>query len=258
MIKLLGFASLCSSSLGHFYLWDDIFFTCGVIWGITCGVISFYLWGDCLNKTLVEAQIWTPLKKDILISLFNSRASLSWSLIMSSPSSAFSAFSASSAVCHHPLQHLNGEELDALAWLLLKLGEALQKVELLSANANKHDDGYDIKDNYDQNSTENNSMGMATKKIISAKISTMCRMRIEDQLAVESPRLGGWWGWACSHMSNAWEPIPHNVTHPQTLVGTVRAQPAPNGSLIVFSSSSSIHSYGDCSLYLHDDSPSWS
>ena len=38
-------------------------FTCGVIWGITCGVIFFYLWGDCLNKTLVEAQIWTPLKK---------------------------------------------------------------------------------------------------------------------------------------------------------------------------------------------------
>ena len=73
----------------------------------------------------------------------------------------------------------------------MKLGEALQKVVLLSVNANKHDDGYDIKDNYDQNSTENNSMAMATKKIISAKISTMCRMRIEDQLAVESPRLGG-------------------------------------------------------------------
>ena len=185
--------------------------------------------------------------------MFNSRASLSWSLIMSSPSSGSSASSASSAVCHHPLQHLNGEELDALAWLLLKLGEALQKVVLLSVNANKHDDGYDIKDNYDQNSTENNSMAMATKKII-AEISTMWRMRN----ALISPRLGGWWGWACSHMSNAWEPIPHNVTHPQTLVGTVRAQPAPNGSLIVFSSSSSIHSYGDCSLYLHDDSPSWS
>ena len=61
----------------------------------------------------------------------------------------------------------------------------------MSANANKHDDGYDNKDNYDSNSTENNSMAMATKKIISAKISTMCRMRIEDQLAVKSPRLGG-------------------------------------------------------------------
>ena len=246
MIKLLGFASLCSSSLGHF---------------LPVGWYFFYLWGDLRHYLWSDIFLpvgWLPqqdprrgadlnaTKKDILISLFNSRASLSWSLIMSSPSSGSSgnsAFSASSAVCHHPLQHLNGEELDALAWLLLKLGEALQKVVLLSVNANKHDDGYDKKDNYDQNSTENNSMAMATKKIISAKISTMCRMRIEDQLAVESPRLGGWWGWACSHMSNAWEPIPHNVTHPQTLVGTVRAQPAPNGSLIVFSSSSSIHSY---------------
>ena len=109
------------------------------------GWYFFYLWGDLRHYMWGDIFLpvgWLPqqdprrgadlnaTKKDILISLFNSRASLSWSLIMSSPSSGSSgnsAFSASSAVCHHPLQHLNGEELDALAWLLLKLGEALQR-----------------------------------------------------------------------------------------------------------------------------------
>ena len=258
MIKLLGFASLCSSSLGYFCLWDDL---------------RHYLWGDLRHYLCSDIFLpvgWLPQQDPRRGADLNAtKKKIFWYHCSTLEPRYHDHW-----LCHHYPQDPQHPQQYATIPFSTSTGKNSTRWPDCSWNLGKH-----CKRWYSwvlmqtnmmmvmisrtttikiQNSTENNSMAMATKKIISAKISTMCRMRIEDQLAVESPRLGGWWGWACSHMSNAWEPIPHNVTHPQTLVGTVRAQPAPNGSLIVFSSSSSIHSYGDCSLYLHDDSPSWS